>query len=264
MKRAGVAIVALLATIAACTYIGGTKRYQPPGIRAVGTPDTGMEWFQRDCAWCHGDRGEGTANGPSLTGGENGAALTDFMLRTGRMPIQDAGDRVERRPRAYPQETIEKIVSYVTSLGATGPGIPATDPAGGDLSLGQTLYQTNCAACHSATGIGGTLTQSRAGGAGRRTGAQIPSLRRSTALEVVEAMRTGPGTMPVFDMKTITDDEADAIARYVLYLRDANQRGGGDLGRVGPVAEGAVAWIVGIGALLLLARWIGKTVREHG
>lgn len=267
MKRFLTAVFALVATIGSCTYIGQTKRYDPPGIQAVGTPDTGQQWFQRNCAWCHGDRGQGTPNGPSLLAGQNGPALTDFVLQTGRMPIQDPGDRVERKPPAYSQETIRKIVAYVSTLGATGPGIPTPDPAAGDLALGLALYQENCAACHSSTGIGGTLAESRStvpGTVGRRSSAEIPSVLRSTAVEIVEAMRTGPGTMPVFDAKTVTNEEADSIARYVLSLRDANQRGGGDLGRVGPVTEGAVAWIVGIGALLLLARWIGKTVREHG
>jgi hypothetical protein len=31
-----------------------------------------------------------------------------------------------------------------------------------------------------------------------------------------------------------------------------------DIGKIGPVAEGAVAWIVGLAALLLLCRWIGS------
>ena len=70
--------------------------------------------------------------------------------------------------------------------------------------------------------------------------------------------------MPAFGPKTFTDAQVDSIIRYVLYIRSGQNRGGADLGRVGPVAEGAVAWIVGLGALLVFARWIGKSVRQHG
>ena len=70
--------------------------------------------------------------------------------------------------------------------------------------------------------------------------------------------------MPVFGKNTFTDQQVDSIIRYLLYIRTGQNRGGADLGRVGPVAEGAVAWIVGLGALLVLARWIGKSVRQHG
>ena len=45
-------------------------------------------------------------------------------------------------------------------------------------------------------------------------------------------------------------------------MRTQNRGGATDLGRVGPVAEGAVAWIVGLGLLMFLARWIGRTVHE--
>jgi ubiquinol-cytochrome c reductase cytochrome c subunit len=41
------------------------------------------------------------------------------------------------------------------------------------------------------------------------------------------------------------------------------RRGGGNLGGLGPVTEGAVAWIVGLGILLLFTRWIGTRVGDE-
>jgi ubiquinol-cytochrome c reductase cytochrome c subunit len=266
MKRLVVILPVLALSAAACgLFVNHTKRYNPPGIQAIGPPVTGQEWFQRDCAWCHGNAGQGTPRAPDLISGRNGGAMTDFMLGTGRMPIQDASDIVKEGPPAYPPDVIEKIVRYVVSLGGKGPDVPAVDPTAGDLAQGGELFQANCAACHSATGIGGTLTTGiGASSSESRSGNQVPGLERATPTEIAEAMRAGPGTMPAFGKTTFSDEEVDSIIRYLLYIRSGQNRGGADLGRVGPVAEGAVAWIVGLGAILLLARWIGKSVRQHG
>jgi ubiquinol-cytochrome c reductase cytochrome c subunit len=257
------AFVPLIA-LAACGWFGGhTRRYEPPGIQAIAQPVTGKEWFQRDCAFCHGNTGQGTSRGPNLASDEMAKALTDFMLRTGRMPIADPRDVVRRSSPVYPPDVIAKIVAYVGTFNPLGAGLPAPNVAAGDLSHGQVLFQANCAACHSATGIGGTLAEGKAVSASEnRTGFQIPSLLTSTPLEIAEAMRGGPGTMPVFPNTTFTDHDVDSIARYILYMRAQNRGGATDLGRVGPVAEGAVGWIVGLGLLLLFARWIGRTVHE--
>ena len=253
-----------LVFLVGCGWFGGhTRRYVPPGLQAVGQPSTGSEWFQRDCAFCHGNQGQGTARGPDIANHDMAQALTDFMLRTGRMPIADPRDVVRRGTPVYPPDVIAKIVAYVGTFNAIAPGLPVPDVAAGDLAHGQELFQANCAACHSATGIGGTLAEGRAVSASEnRTGFQIPGLLQSTPLEIAEAMRAGPGTMPVFPRQTFTDNDVNSIARYILYMRTQNRGGATSLGRVGPVAEGAVGWIVGLGLLMLFARWIGRTVHE--
>jgi ubiquinol-cytochrome c reductase cytochrome c subunit len=90
-----------------------------------------------------------------------------------------------------------------------------------------------------------------------------PGLEPSTPIEIAEAMRVGPGTMPVFGEAAFTDDEVDAIVRYVVYLQNPDDRGGLSIGRIGPVAEGAVGWIVGLGAMVVLVRWIGTKTGER-
>lgn len=224
----------------------------PPAPEAVA--DRGRFLYQRDCAWCHGDDGTGTPRGPSVLVGTNGSALTDFMLRTGRMPVSSTQQAIRKGPPAYSEDEIGDLVAYVRSLGADGPAIPDADPARGDLALGAELYLENCAACHSTTGIGGTLTRDRSG-----RGGFVPGVRTSSAIEVAEAMRTGPGTMPVFPEASFSRHELDSIVRYVLSLQTPRDPGGIGAGHVGPVAEGAVAWIVGLGALLALAGWIGTS-----
>ena len=254
-------LVGIGVLLPACVYFQGqTERYSPPATQST-TAQTGEELYLRDCAWCHGDQGGGSTRAPDLVSGTNGPAYTHFMLTSGRMPIDFPGQVVKRAPPAYGEQDIDAIIAHVDSLGATGPPIPNLDLAAGEIGLGAELYQENCAACHSTTAVGGALAPGTArdisGTVARRTGLVAPSLEQSSATEVAEAMLVGPGTMPVFGAETFSQDELDSIVVYVRYLQDPIDRGGAPIGRIGPVAEGAVGWIVGLGALLLVARAIG-------
>jgi ubiquinol-cytochrome c reductase cytochrome c subunit len=68
----------------------------------------------------------------------------------------------------------------------------------------------------------------------------------ATPLEVAEAVRTGPGDMPVFDSKEFTDAQVAGIAKYVQYLHDPQDPGGESLWHLGPLPEGMVAFVVAI------------------
>lgn len=226
----------------------------PPTPRPTASPaatpqEPGRILYLRDCAWCHGAEGEGSDNGPSLEG--VGAMSADFMLSTGRMPIPQPADQPRAKPPVYPQEQIEAIVGYVASFGS-GPAIPRVDTSSVTLGEGEELYEANCAACHSSTGIGGALTN----------GLEAPTLLNSTARQVVEAVRLGgagvrSGNMPKFGPDTLSDEQVGAIAKYVLYLRHPQNRGGQDLGRIGPVVEGFMAWLGALLLLVIFIRWVG-------
>jgi len=102
------------------------------------------------------------------------------------------------------------------------------------------------------------------GAAGALTdGKYAPALTASTPTQIYEAMLTGPEAMPVFNDSTITPSEKRDIIAYVTETRSSPNPGGFSLGRIGPVTEGLVAWIGGIGALLLLAIWITAKRRVH-
>src|SRR2546421_2175254 len=282
--RAPMRLSVLLAIVAplilgACPYFHGQAApYRPagglgspaPATQAARGPAEGFQLYQRDCAWCHGSSGQGTSYGPNLLEGTAGPALTDFMLSTGRMPINDPGekDSLHRNP-IYTPEEIGAIVAFVESFGAPGPPIPTVDPGRGDLSAGRDLYQANCAACHSTTGIGGALATGKPGIVNgfvlsSQKGLVAPPLLKATPTQVAEAMRTGPPGMPVFGPSDFPDDQVDSIARYVLALQRAKSPGGFALGRIGPVAEGAVGWLVGLAILVLLTRWIGTGLPKPG
>jgi ubiquinol-cytochrome c reductase cytochrome c subunit len=246
-------LMAAVAALAACTHTQRTPyRVQgalPPGTgQPVSGPDAGRTLYARDCAWCHGATGTGTNVAPSLIG--VGAAGVDFYLSTGRMPLVSPGARVRRAEPAYTVDEIAAITDYVASLGA-GPAIPDLTHAS-ELARGAQLYEQNCAACHGSTAVGGALT----------SGVEAPSLLPDTRTQIAEAIRIGPGTMPVFDQGTIRDEDVAAIANYVAELQGPQEHGGLSLGRIGPIAEGAVGWLVGLGALLLFCRFIGKRANQ--
>jgi ubiquinol-cytochrome c reductase cytochrome c subunit len=215
----------------------------------------GRALYLRDCAWCHGSRGEGSSYGPTLGG--VGTASTDFMVRTGRMPIPRPEEQPERAEVPYTDRQIEELVAFVATLTeaqAEGPGIPSLDVSAGDIVEGAGLYEEHCAACHGALGSGGALTN----------GLIAPGLQHSTPVEVAEAIRIGgagflSGNMPKFGPESLTDEQVNSLARYVQYLREPEDRGGQDLGHLGPIPEGFVAWAVGLLALLVVIRWIGTS-----
>lgn len=206
----------------------------------------GAELFAGSCSSCHGAEGEGTTNGPPLT--DVGEASAHFQLSTGRMPLANPNDQAVAKDPAFDEEAIDALVDYVGSLGE-GPPIPDVDLGGADLSSGQALFIENCAACHGATGAGGVVGDQ----------AVAPSLSAATPTQIAEAMIVGPGQMPEF---ALSDQPRDDIVNFVVYLRDEPRPGGADIGGIGPVPEGFIAWTAGMGALLIVVLLIGKGKRK--
>lgn len=201
------------------------------------------------CVSCHGVGGEGTPGYPKLVG--VGAASADFYLRTGRMPLAYPTPQPPQKAPAFTDEQIVDLVAYVASLDG-GPPVPDVDPDRGDLALGSELFLANCAACHNSAAIGGALSYGR----------HAPPLLDVDPTQIGEAIRIGPGPMPIFGPETLDDHEVNSIVRYVDYLQEPEHPGGLMIGRAGPVPEGFVAWLVGLGALVLAIRWITRE-RRH-
>jgi ubiquinol-cytochrome c reductase cytochrome c subunit len=210
------------------------------------TGPTGEVLYAASCAACHGVGGGGTANGPALTA--VGAAAVDFMLRTGRMPAPAPGEAVRRAQPAYSDADIRALVEYVAALGS-GPAIPNVQVTGAtDIAAGRAAYVATCAACHGAGATGDAV-----GG-----GAVAPPLLETAPTQVGEAIRVGPGAMPAFDPRQVSDAQLSQIAGYLQFLRHQSAPGGQTVGGVGPVAEGYVAWIVYLVGLLAVTRWIER------
>jgi len=245
MRAAIVLITASLLAVA--VWLTVADRAAAAAAAADPLVATGADLYDLHCSTCHGTAGSGDT-APSLIG--VGAAAADFQLRTGRMPMADPGAQPVRKPSPFTSDEIDAIVAYVASLGA-GPDIPNVDITIGDLARGGELFRTNCAACHGAAAGGGALSYGR----------NAPELYQASPIEIGEAIRSGPGPMPIFDDTQLNSGEINDVARYVTALQTDGDPGGFGLGRIGPVPEGLVAWILGLGSILVITRLIERSSR---
>lgn len=207
----------------------------------------GRQLFEQGCITCHGRNLQGvTDQGPSLIG--VGESAVYFQVATGRMPVARQEAQVERKKPKYDEAQTLQIAAYVQSIGG-GPEIPTGNLRGDDANLaeGGELFRLNCAACHNFAGRGGALS----------AGKYAPPLSAANDLTIWTAMQSGPQNMPVFGDNQLTVDQKQAIVNYVQTLKSEGDPGGSPIGRLGPLPEGLVIWIVGIGALMLMIVWIG-------
>jgi ubiquinol-cytochrome c reductase cytochrome c subunit len=229
----------------------GARQPAPPAADELGN---GRQLYLTSCVNCHGADGLGTPGNPPLTA--SGEAKADFYLRTGRMPLTVPVPQPPAKLPAFNDEQIRQLVAYVGSLCAPGnecPRIPTLDLERARIEAGQQLFLANCAPCHNSAAIGGALSYGR----------HAPSLQETPPTQVAEAIRTGPGQMPRFGPDVIDDGQVNAIVKYVQYLREPENPGGLPLGNTGPVAEGFVALLIGLGVILVAARWITREPEHH-
>jgi putative heme-binding domain-containing protein len=109
---------------------------------------SGMGFFRRSCADCHGMDARGY-RAPDLTeviaGGATDARLFE-TIRKGvpgtEMPSSNAQD-----------DEIWKLLAYLRSLGTPG----ASSNTGGNSENGARVFKANCSTCHVVNGVGGRL-----------------------------------------------------------------------------------------------------------
>ncbi|MDX3068599.1 c-type cytochrome [Streptomyces sp. ND04-05B] len=246
------AVVVLFIALAACaglyTAFAPADKAQADETAQTLTIEEGKKLYAVGCASCHGTGGQGTSDGPSLVG--VGAAAVDFQVGTGRMPAQQPGAQIPKKPVVYSQAEIDQLAAYISSLGA-GPEIPTEneyDPEGADIAEGGELFRTNCAQCHNFTGKGGALSE----------GKYAPSLEGVDPKHIYEAMQTGPQNMPSFPDTTLSEENKKDIIAYLDAVNgdETVEPGGLSLGGLGPVSEGLFGWVFGLGTLIAVAVWV--------
>jgi ubiquinol-cytochrome c reductase cytochrome c subunit len=207
----------------------------------------GQALFAANCSSCHGPDALGSDRAPNLQG--LGAGTVDFWVSTGRMPLANSSVQATRKPARFNRLQTLEIAAWVQSLTpGEGTQVPVVNTNNADLEAGNTLFTLNCAACHTITGAGDALMD----------GAYAPSLHLATPTQVVEAIRSGPGNMPHFGPGDITNTQARDITAYVTgVIQHPVNRGGFGLGGIGPVGEGFVGLLIGVGILMLVCFWIG-------
>ena len=216
----------------------------PAGAQSLAIKE-GRELYLQGCSTCHGLNLSGGSGGPSLIG--VGGAAVVFQVESGRMPLAAGNVQAPRKKVAYTLDQIDQMAAYIQANGG-GPSVPEGNLEDGELALGGELFRTNCSSCHNAAGAGGALTY----------GKYAPSLTPSSARVVYTAMQHGPESMPRFSDNQLSPADKRAITRYVTYITKADDPGGNALGRFGPLTEGLVVWLVGIGALVGTTLWIGN------
>jgi len=245
----GLVVVALVYASLTSTG-GGTVASAETGTQQ--DIEAGKALFQATCSSCHGLEAQGTDEAPSLIGA--GAAAVDFQMSTGRMPAKEVGAENNRGPVTFTPRQIHDIAGYIASLGG-GPEIPTAeqvDPRTGDPGVGSQLFSANCAQCHGFAGAGGALTY----------GKDAPPLTEATPTQIYEAMLTGPEAMPVFSDGALSPQAKRDIIAFITQTRVEPNPGGFSLGRTGPVTEGLVIFLGGLGFLVLISMWITARRRD--
>ena len=212
----------------------------------------GAKLYALNCASCHGVKADGeaakgtTGGFPALTG--LGPATINFWIMSGRMPAATPVElQAMRKPAKLTQRQADAIAAWINSLDLSLPYQPKVNVEGANLTEGNEIFALNCAACHTITGNGDALAN----------GTVAPTLHGVPANQIAEAIRTGPGNMPVF-AGNLTDEQVRDVVGYVTQvLQKPDTTGGITLGGLGPVAEGFIALALGVGILALIAFWIG-------
>ncbi len=221
--------------------------------------EEGRELFIVSCSSCHGQNGEGvlaqngTQYGPPLT--DVGAAAVDFQVGTGRMPMAQPGAQAPRKEPVFDEQETAALSAYVASLG-NGPAIPDAELYSTEgmseeeveelVVRGGQIFLANCTACHNFEGSGGAMPR----------GGYAPKIRGVDPKHIYEAMLTGPQSMDTFSDGNIPPEDKKAVIAYLETLDEQPSYGGFTFGGLGPVSEGLVAWLIGIGSLVGFAVWI--------
>lgn len=225
-----------------------TYRAPSPALAALG-----QALYEENCASCHGTEANGVAADgtpgayPNLVG--LGPATIDFWIESGRMPAADPRSvQAMRHVARLTHAEALAVAAWVNSLSPSYPDIPSVNLTNASVADGAALFALNCAACHTIEGIGDALAY----------GTVAPTLHPVPATQVAEAIRTGPGNMPRFTGNLSDYQVRDIVAYVTKYIQHPQNPGGFGLGGLGPVAEGFVGLLLGVGLLALVGFWVGE------
>jgi ubiquinol-cytochrome c reductase cytochrome c subunit len=246
LGSAAVLLAALAGTAGTYAVFANSSGAADTGTSATDV-DRGKQLYETTCITCHGANLQGVqGRGVSLIG--VGGAAVYFQVSTGRMPATGQGPEMVRKEAKFDEKDTQALAAYVESVGG-GPSAPTGNlrVGGSDIAQGGVLFRLNCAQCHGVTGHGAPLSAGKA----------APSLKDATDKQIYTAMQTGPESMPVFSDAQLTPFQKRQILTYIQTLKASKDPGGNGIGRVGPVSEAIVAWVGGIGAIMLAILWIG-------
>lgn len=186
---------------------------------------TGKEMFVKSCGACHVMQAANTQGqiGPNLDDAFGYARSQDFEQSTFfevalvqmEIPVPPMPDFDEEGTKDFiPEDDRIAIAAFIAQCAyVKADDIPAECGAdgggggGGDSTDGETIFNQNCASCHTF-------------GAAGATGTIGPNLDDSQiALDAaIEQIMNGSGAMPPFK-DTLSEEQIDAVAKYVVENR---------------------------------------------
>lgn len=196
--------------------------------RARAEAQAGAAAYARDCAPCHGERGEGTALGPPL-------AARDRRPDRGaiyRALVEGVPGTAMPRYSAYDAGALRALIEFVATLPRVETSRVKWRLGRGDLTEGAALYAEVCAGCHGSRGEGGL------GPALANPGFRAVATPEFVATTIVRGRAGTP--MPAFgrdnpSFPRLAPEEVLALARYVV------EGLGGGSAAPGAAAAGAAA-----------------------
>ena len=203
---------------------------QLAGLQSAVAPST-ADLYQENCVPCHGKDGEGSDIAPSLKAAGDSALIEPKVTEGGGgMPVFS---------EILDEQQIKDVSDYVAQNVAD----PSTH--GATAGEGSDVWRLYCTPCHGSTGRGGALTSSP----------NAPNLGETGGADALIDMQEGPGEMPVF-ADTLAYRQQTAVALYVQdVIVQPPSPGGWGIGYWGPVPEGFFALFLGLGGLVVFARW---------
>ena len=208
--------VFIVLTIAAGVQLAAAQTRAAPPRRAAPAPSSeaaaGRQIFDSQCAWCHGNEGDG-GTGPNLHGRLRHATTLASMVDIITSGIPGTDMPSFRSPLT--ERSIRQAAAYVQSLSRT-----SARPAHGNAEHGIALYeQTGCASCHAIDGRGGILGPeltsigSRRGAAHLREALVKPAAAHPPGYLVVRAV---PASGPEIRGIRVNEDV------FWIHIRDAS------------------------------------------
>ena len=137
------------AGIIACLPLSAFAQTRP-AVPAVTDAAAGRRIFDAQCAWCHGNEGDGGA-GPNLHGKLLHATNASLDRRHHQQGHSGHGHAV--LPSSHRTRDTRQTATYAMSLSRT-----AARPGPGNAERGAAVFQsTGCGSCHAVEGRGGIL-----------------------------------------------------------------------------------------------------------
>lgn len=150
-------------TLAIILVFGLISAFQPgrmfASARAIEAEavSRGAEFFEQDCATCHGSRGEGVRNsGPALNTQEFLKDASDeliFNTITDGRPGTSMPAWGQPRGGPYNAQVVEDLAAFIRAWEPTAPSVEEM-ALEGDPVEGAVLFSTTCYACHGVSGEG--------------------------------------------------------------------------------------------------------------